>query len=67
MVQYSNAANQPVTVLRSLRDPDTILDNVSIPSQSPNTNGHREDVGVTSGNSYMRPRPPPYHRNRTIT
>ncbi|KAJ6646438.1 Epsilon-sarcoglycan [Pseudolycoriella hygida] len=57
MVQYSPESNQPITTLKSLKDPSDD-DHSSLQSQSPN-NSYRID-GSPRANSTLRPRPPPY-------
>uniref|UniRef100_A0A1B0AEN3 Dystroglycan-type cadherin-like domain-containing protein n=1 Tax=Glossina pallidipes TaxID=7398 RepID=A0A1B0AEN3_GLOPL len=56
MVQYSDTNSQPVTTLKSLKDPNCLLDNASLRSQSPNSLYHLENPA----NAYLRPKPPPY-------
>ncbi|XP_037920171.1 epsilon-sarcoglycan isoform X2 [Hermetia illucens] len=59
MVQCSETSNQPTTTLKSLKDPNLLIDNMSVRSQSPcNSVYHGESP--RSGNTYIRPRPPPY-------
>ncbi|XP_032584316.1 epsilon-sarcoglycan isoform X2 [Drosophila mojavensis] len=59
MVQCSDTKPmQPVTTLKSLKDPNFLLDNTSMRSQSPNNSLYQLDTG-TSG-IYARPKPPPY-------
>ncbi|XP_055387300.1 epsilon-sarcoglycan isoform X2 [Condylostylus longicornis] len=62
--------NQPTTTLKSLKDPNMLLDNVSLQSQSPNNSLCRNgETSPRSGNNYLRPNPPPYkptNSNRSI-
>ncbi|KAG4076265.1 hypothetical protein HA402_014814 [Bradysia odoriphaga] len=62
MVQYSPDTNQPITTLKSLKEPIDD-DHSSLQSQSPN-NSYRVD-GSPRTNSTLRPRPPPYKPNST--
>ncbi|XP_055920384.1 epsilon-sarcoglycan isoform X2 [Eupeodes corollae] len=57
MVQCSETNNQPTTTLRSLKDPNLLLDNVSLHSQSPNNSIYANE---SPPNTYLRPKPPPY-------
>ncbi|XP_075152583.1 sarcoglycan alpha isoform X2 [Haematobia irritans] len=57
MVQYSDTNSQPVTTLKSLKDPNCLLDNTSIRSQSPTTSFYQTE---SPSNTYLRPKPPPY-------
>uniref|UniRef100_A0A1I8NTR1 Dystroglycan-type cadherin-like domain-containing protein n=1 Tax=Stomoxys calcitrans TaxID=35570 RepID=A0A1I8NTR1_STOCA len=56
MVQYSDTNSQPVTTLKSLKDPNCLLDNTSVRSQSPTSFYQTE----SPSNTYLRPKPPPY-------
>ncbi|KAM7353430.1 sarcoglycan alpha isoform 2-T2 [Cochliomyia hominivorax] len=56
MVQYSDTNSQPVTTLKSLKDPNCLLDNISMRSQSPNSYYQAD----SPPNTYLRPKPPPY-------
>ncbi|XP_017029489.1 epsilon-sarcoglycan isoform X2 [Drosophila kikkawai] len=59
MVQCSDSkSNQPITTLKSLKDPNFLLDNISMRSQSPNNSFYQLDCGTSS--IYARPKPPPY-------
>ncbi|XP_039501431.1 epsilon-sarcoglycan isoform X4 [Drosophila santomea] len=59
MVQCSDSmSNQPITTLKSLKDPNFLLDNTSMRSQSPNNSLYQLDCGNSS--IYARPKPPPY-------
>ncbi|EDW52109.1 epsilon-sarcoglycan isoform X1 [Drosophila sechellia] len=59
MVQCSDSkSNQPITTLKSLKDPNFLLDNTSMRSQSPNNSFYQLDCGNSS--IYARPKPPPY-------
>ncbi|KAH8377547.1 hypothetical protein KR093_005891 [Drosophila rubida] len=59
MVQCSDTKPmQPVTTLKSLKDPNFLLDNTSLRSQSPNNSLYQLDGGVAG--IYARPKPPPY-------
>ncbi|XP_016967481.1 epsilon-sarcoglycan isoform X1 [Drosophila biarmipes] len=59
MVQCSDSkSNQPITTLKSLKDPNFLLDNTSMRSQSPNNSFYQLDCGTSS--IYARPKPPPY-------
>ncbi|XP_068151178.1 epsilon-sarcoglycan isoform X2 [Drosophila tropicalis] len=62
MVQCSDTKTaQPITTLKSLKDPNFLLDNTSIRSQSPNNSFYQLDCGTSVGGSlYARPKPPPY-------
>ncbi|XP_073822293.1 alpha-sarcoglycan-like isoform X2 [Musca autumnalis] len=62
MVQYSDTNSQPVTTLKSLKDPNCLLDNTSVRSQSP-TSFYQTD---SPSNTYLRPKPPPY-KGGTLT
>ncbi|XP_032307326.1 epsilon-sarcoglycan isoform X2 [Drosophila ananassae] len=56
MVQCSDSKpTQPITTLKSLKDPNFLLDNTSIRSQSPNNSFYQLDSSI-----YARPKPPPY-------
>ncbi|XP_054744634.1 epsilon-sarcoglycan isoform X3 [Anastrepha obliqua] len=58
MVQCSDSnTDQPVTTLKSLKDPNCLLDNVSMHSHSPNNSYYQTD---SPSNTYLRPKPPPY-------
>ncbi|XP_067624564.1 epsilon-sarcoglycan isoform X2 [Eurosta solidaginis] len=58
MVQCAdNKTDQAVTTLRSLKDPNCLLDNVSMRSHSPNNSYYQTD---STSNTYLRPKPPPY-------
>ncbi|XP_011199006.2 epsilon-sarcoglycan isoform X2 [Bactrocera dorsalis] len=58
MVQCSNSnTDQPVTTLKSLKDPNCLLDNISMRSHSPNNSYYQTD---SASNTYLRPKPPPY-------
>ncbi|XP_014087406.2 epsilon-sarcoglycan isoform X2 [Bactrocera oleae] len=58
MVQCSdNNTDQPVTTLKSLKDPNCLLDNISMRSHSPNNSYYQTD---SASNTYLRPKPPPY-------
>ncbi|XP_017068421.2 epsilon-sarcoglycan isoform X1 [Drosophila eugracilis] len=57
-VQMVQCSNQPITTLKSLKDPNFLLDNTSIRSQSPNNSFYQLDCGTSS--IYARPKPPPY-------
>ncbi|XP_034472905.1 epsilon-sarcoglycan isoform X2 [Drosophila innubila] len=59
MVQCSDTnPMQPVTTLKSLKDPNFLLDNISMRSQSPNNSLYQLDSGASG--IYARPKPPPY-------
>ncbi|KAL7741123.1 hypothetical protein ACLKA6_018152 [Drosophila palustris] len=59
MVQCSDTKPmQPVTTLKSLKDPNFLLDNTSLRSQSPNNSLYQLDSGASG--IYARPKPPPY-------
>ncbi|EDW04061.1 GH11586 [Drosophila grimshawi] len=59
MVQCSDTnPMQPVTTLKSLKDPNFLLDNISMRSQSPNNSLYLMDGGASG--LYARPKPPPY-------
>ncbi|XP_017859160.1 PREDICTED: epsilon-sarcoglycan isoform X1 [Drosophila arizonae] len=59
MVQCSDTKPmQPVTTLKSLKDPNFLLDNTSMRSQSPNNSLYQLDTGASG--IYARPKPPPY-------
>ncbi|XP_023166101.2 epsilon-sarcoglycan isoform X2 [Drosophila hydei] len=59
MVQCSDTKPmQPVTTLKSLKDPNFLLDNTSMRSQSPNNSLYQLESGATG--IYARPKPPPY-------
>ncbi|XP_017047993.1 epsilon-sarcoglycan isoform X2 [Drosophila ficusphila] len=59
MVQCSDSkSNQPITTLKSLKDPNFLLDNTSLRSQSPNNSFYQLDCANSS--IYARPKPPPY-------
>ncbi|XP_005187767.1 epsilon-sarcoglycan isoform X2 [Musca domestica] len=62
MVQYSDTNSQPVTTLKSLKDPNCLLDNTSVRSQSPTSFYQTE----SPSNTYLRPKPPPY-KGGTLT
>nr|XP_016927257.1 epsilon-sarcoglycan isoform X2 [Drosophila suzukii] len=65
MVQCSDSkSNQPITTLKSLKDPNFLLDNTSMRSQSPNNSFYQLDCGTSS--IYARPKPPPY-KGQTAT
>ncbi|KAH8324593.1 hypothetical protein KR074_012225 [Drosophila pseudoananassae] len=56
MVQCSDSkSTQPITTLKSLKDPNFLLDTTSIRSQSPNNSFYQLDSSI-----YARPKPPPY-------
>ncbi|KAH8269722.1 hypothetical protein KR018_002065 [Drosophila ironensis] len=56
MVQCSDTKHtQPITTLKSLKDPNFLLDNASIGSLSPNNSFYQLDSSL-----YARPKPPPY-------
>ncbi|XP_037927914.1 epsilon-sarcoglycan isoform X2 [Teleopsis dalmanni] len=58
MVQCSDTnTTQPITTLKSLKDPNCLLDNTSMHSQSPNNSYYQTD---SPSNTYLRPKPPPY-------
>uniref|UniRef100_W8CAK4 Epsilon-sarcoglycan n=1 Tax=Ceratitis capitata TaxID=7213 RepID=W8CAK4_CERCA len=58
MVQCTdNNTDQPVTTLKSLKDPNCLLDNISMHSHSPNNSYYQTD---SASNTYLRPKPPPY-------
>ncbi|XP_032294026.1 epsilon-sarcoglycan isoform X2 [Drosophila virilis] len=59
MVQCSDTKPmQPVTTLKSLKDPNFLLDNTSMRSQSPSNSLYQLDTGASG--IYARPKPPPY-------
>ncbi|XP_033249962.1 epsilon-sarcoglycan isoform X1 [Drosophila miranda] len=58
-VQMVKCADQPLTTLKSLKDPNFLLDNTSIRSQSPSNSFYQLDCGAASS-IYPRPKPPPY-------
>lgn len=59
MVQCSETNNQPTTTLKSLKDPNLLIDNMSLGSQSPCNSLYRNE-SPRNGNTYLRPKPPPY-------
>ncbi|XP_064537867.1 epsilon-sarcoglycan isoform X1 [Drosophila montana] len=60
MVQCSDTSPmQPVTTLKSLKDPNFLLDNTSMRSQSPSNSLYQLDTGASG--IYARPKPPPYN------
>ncbi|BFF95529.1 epsilon-sarcoglycan [Drosophila madeirensis] len=57
-VQMVKCADQPMNTLKSLKDPNFLLDNISMRSQSPSNSFYQLDCGASS--IYPRPKPPPY-------
>ncbi|XP_034125300.1 epsilon-sarcoglycan isoform X2 [Drosophila guanche] len=57
-VQMVKCADQPINTLKSLKDPNFLLDNISMRSQSPSNSFYQLDCGASS--IYPRPKPPPY-------
>ncbi|XP_022228729.2 epsilon-sarcoglycan isoform X2 [Drosophila obscura] len=57
-VQMVKCADQPLNTLKSLKDPNYLLDNISMRSQSPSNSFYQLDCGTSS--IYPRPKPPPY-------
>ncbi|KAH8413345.1 hypothetical protein KR009_010087 [Drosophila setifemur] len=56
MVQCSDSKpTQPITTLKGLKDPNFLLDNISLRSQSPDNSFYQLDSSI-----YARPKPPPY-------
>ncbi|XP_030384459.1 epsilon-sarcoglycan isoform X2 [Scaptodrosophila lebanonensis] len=59
MVQCFDAKpTQPVTTLKSLKDPNFLLDNASVRSLSPLNSFYQTDCAAAG--AYARPKPPPY-------
>ncbi|XP_055309608.1 epsilon-sarcoglycan isoform X2 [Sitodiplosis mosellana] len=55
VVQYAD--NHPTTSLKSIKDVNTLVDNVSLTSNSPNNSLYRANNAAAST---LRPKPPPY-------